>query len=135
MSRHPKLQILIIGIAVIFLSLLYFFYPAGYGSLHPDCLFHSFTGYFCPGCGAQRAASAILHGKLLKAADLNILFVCSLPLIGWSAFVFTWNSFKAAKLTQRIFYSPFFVKTVLSLVLVFWLLRNLPFYPFSWLAP
>ena len=135
MHRYPKIQIIFITIAVILLSLLYFFYPAGSGTFHPDCLFNAFTGLYCPGCGSQRAASAILHGNFFKAADLNLLFVLSIPLIAWSAFVYTWNAFKKNKLSQGIFYSPLFVKGFLCMVLLFWVVRNLPYPAFSWLAP
>jgi hypothetical protein len=135
MQRFAKLQILMVSIAVILLSLLYFFYPAGSGSFHPDCLFHQFTGLYCPGCGSQRAASALLHGQFLKAADLNVLFVASIPFIGWSGFVFTWNSFGDRKMSQKIFYSPVFVKGCLIIVVLFAILRNLPVTPFNRLAP
>jgi hypothetical protein len=135
MFTFPKLQILIVTIAVMLLSLLYFFYPAANGSFHPDCLFQKFTGLYCPGCGSQRAASALLHGKLLKAIDLNLLFVSSLPFVAWSAFVFTWNTFNVRQLSQKIFYSPVFVKVFFIIVLLFMVLRNLPYTPFSWLAP
>lgn len=135
MPRFGKLQILIVTIAVIFLSLLYFFYPAAGGSFHPNCPFNYFTGLYCPGCGAQRAASALLHGKFLKAADFNILFVISIPFVSWSGIVFTWNNFKSKKLSQRFFYSPVFVRVCLIVILLFAILRNIPFTPFKWLAP
>ena len=135
MHQYPKVQILLVTIAVITMSLLYFFYPAGSGSFHPNCIFHELTGLFCPGCGSQRATSALLHGNVIKAADLNILFIVSIPLILYSAFVFTWNGFNKRKISQRIFYSPVFVKAFLLVVIIFGILRNLPFYPFRWLAP
>src|SRR4051794_20906202 len=85
MKVYPLTQIIIIAIAVISLSLLYFFYPATGTSFHPKCLFHEWTGLYCPGCGSQRAVSALLHGDILKAIDLNILMVASLPFIFYSA--------------------------------------------------
>ena len=33
----------------------------------PPCLFHLFTGYYCPGCGGTRAAAALVHGRLLQS--------------------------------------------------------------------
>ena len=69
------------------------------------CIFHSFTGLDCPGCGSQRAASALLHGKFLQAIDYNILFVFLVPFVIYSAFVFTWNVFSNKKIRQNIFYS------------------------------
>src|SRR5690349_14681636 len=132
---YPKIQVFIIFIAVILLSLLYFFYPASNNSFHPNCPFNQLTGYYCPGCGSQRAASALLHGHLLHAMDFNILFVCSIPFVLYSAGVFTWNAFSDRKVTQRIFYSPVFVKVFFVLVVLFFILRNIPAFPFTWLAP
>ena len=132
---RQRLQIFIVTIAVIALSLLYFFYPASQGSFHPDCIFNKLTGLFCPGCGSQRAISALLHGDILRAADFNIMLLLSLPLLGYAAFVFICNAFKERKLEQRIFHSPLFAKSFLTIVLLFGILRNLPYYPFQWLAP
>src|SRR5688500_15995711 len=130
---RQQLQILIVTIAVIALSLLYFFYPASEGSFHPDCILNKLTGLFCPGCGSQRAVSALVHGDILQAADFNILLLLSLPLLGYAAFVFIYNAFKEQKLQQRIFYSPRFAKGFLTIVILFAILRNLPYYPFYWL--
>lgn len=45
----------------------------------PPCLFHSLTGYQCPGCGATRAARLLLQGELREAFRMNALFVLLLP--------------------------------------------------------
>jgi hypothetical protein len=133
--NRSYLQIVIILTAVIILSLLYFFYPATNSSFHPKCPFHSLTGLYCPGCGSQRATSALLHAHFLQAINYNVLLVLSMPFILYSAFVFAWNAFSARKMQQAIFYSPLFIKTVLVTVILFWVLRNIPVAPFSWLAP
>jgi len=117
------------------LSLLYFLFPASGYHFYPKCIFHEITGLNCPGCGSQRAVSALLHGHLLQAMDYNILCVVSIPFILYSAFVFCWNAFSDKKMKQAIFYSPVFVKTVLVTVLLFAVLRNIPVAPFNWLAP
>jgi len=128
-------QLVIVTIAVIILSLLYFFYPATDKSFYPKCIFHELTGFYCPGCGSQRAASALLHGQLLKAVDLNILFVLFVPLILYSGFVFTWNIFHERKMQQAIFYSPVFIRILLAVIIIFWIMRNIRIAPFNWLAP
>ena len=135
MRFYPLTQFFLVIIAVAILSLLYFFFPANAYSFYPDCIFHSLTGLFCPGCGSQRAVSSLLHGDLFKAIDFNLLMVLSIPLILYSAFVFTWNLFAEKKRSQQIFYSPLFIKIFLGAVLLFAVARNIPHAPFAWLAP
>jgi len=133
MDKKALTQFILVTIAVIVLSLLYFFYPAATNRFYPTCFFHSITGYDCPGCGSQRAASALLHGKITAALDYNILFVLLIPFVFYAAFVFSWNVFSRKKIQQHIFYSPVFVKILLCLVLAFWIFRNIPAGPFIWL--
>ncbi len=135
MNKSSIIQILITGIAVVVLSLLYFLFPATNTSFHPKCIFHLLTGLYCPGCGSQRAVSALLHGHVLLALHENILMVCCIPLLGYSAYIFVWNAFHAQKKMQRIFYSPVFVKGFLVVVIVFAILRNVAVAPFTLLAP
>ena len=132
---RQRLQILIVTIAVIALSLLYFFYPASSNSFHPDCIFLKLTGLYCPGCGSQRAVSALLHGNFYQAINFNLLLVLSIPFILYSAFVFSWNVFSENKLSQHIFYNPLFIKIFLAAVILFAITRNIPRQPFTWLAP
>lgn len=46
----------------------------------PRCLTYAWTGVLCPGCGAMRAAHALLSGDLTAALALNPLFVLAAPL-------------------------------------------------------
>ena len=135
MKRKNIIQIIIVSIAVIILSLLYFFYPATNKSFHPKCIFHEGTGLHCPGCGSQRSISALLKGNILQAIDYNVLLVVCLPFLLYAALAFTWNTFSKNKLQQAVFHSPVFAKTLLVVVILFWILRNVPVKPFSWLAP
>ena len=41
------------------------------------------TGTQCPGCGGLRAVNDLTNGQVLAAAKSNLLFVGSIPLIGW----------------------------------------------------
>lgn len=120
---------------VLLLALLYFFLDAREGDIFPHCPFNTLTGLYCPGCGSQRAISSLLHANFIQAAGFNILLVLSLPFLMYAAVVAGINAFVKHKLKQPIFYSPFFVKTVLVVVVVFFIARNIPSYPFTLLAP
>lgn len=55
-------------------------YPPAHHSFYPSCPVHEYLGILCPGCGATRALSALLHGHLADALHLNLLFVLLLPI-------------------------------------------------------
>lgn len=129
-----KKYILSILIVAILGSLLYFLFNPSFSEFFPKCIFYSLTGLDCPGCGSQRAAHALLHGNVLIAADYNIMVVLCLPLILYSAVVNTANVFLNKNWHQKIFYSNTFVIALFILVVSFWILRNIPLYPFQWLS-
>jgi len=128
-------RLIIISTAVLAIVLLYFFIDARAGDFFPHCPFHTLTGLYCPGCGSQRALSSLLHADFLQAFRFNILLVLSLPLLLFSAVAAFAGAYKKQPVKQKIFYSPLFVKSVLFTVILFWILRNIPAYPFSLLAP
>jgi hypothetical protein len=81
----------------------------------PKCPIHALTGLLCPGCGIQRAASALLHGDLSSAVQYNQL-IFALPLFFGAAIlsdVKKWNWLRSATI----------VAAVLTMVL-FTILRN-----------
>lgn len=62
--RHIKL---LAALALIICAvLLYCVNPVGH-TFVTKCTFKLITGYDCPGCGAQRAIHALLHGRLSEA--------------------------------------------------------------------
>ena len=96
-------------------------------------MFHELTGYYCPGCGSGRALRALLRGSFAEAFGYNALF----PLLGvpcgvllvreYLRFVFPGLGLRKAALPA------WFGPAALALILLFWLLRNLP--GFAFLAP
>jgi hypothetical protein len=111
--------------------LLYFFVEPKDGNL-PKCIFHQLTGFYCPGCGGQRSLHALLNGNFLLAIDYNLLFILLLPFILYFMFVFiTGKKYSGSS----FIYKPYFSLTIAIVVVSFWILRNIPVMPFSWLAP
>lgn len=100
----------------------------------PPCPFYLLTGRHCPGCGTLRALHQLLNGHLLMAFGLNPLAMLALPFIGY-AFL---SSLALAVRGQRlptVFIPAGGIWTLLAVIILFWILRNIPVYPFSWLAP
>ncbi len=122
-------------IAILFVVWLYFSFDAAKHSFFPSCLFYKYMHLYCPGCGSQRCLSALLHGHITKAFSYNVLLVMSLPLIVYSAVIYTVNVFRQKQIQQLFFYSPVFIKTCLWVVVGFFVVRNLPFSFLSVLRP
>jgi hypothetical protein len=93
------------------------------------CPFHLLTGLYCPGCGSLRGLHSILNGNFLAALHYNALMVFSLPFI-----IYSYKEISGKEL-KRIFVKPVFIWLLLVLVLLFWIIRNIPVYPFTVLAP
>lgn len=123
------LLLLIIGVAVLF----YVLDPNQY-VLFPKCAFHSLTGAYCPGCGSQRALHSLLHLDFAGVVSYNFLFLpAALLLLYHYSHPFLNNIFNWK--LPNIFYMKYTPIVILAVVILFWILRNLPVYPFSALAP
>lgn len=102
----------------------------------PPCIFHELTGLHCFGCGSGRALLALLRLDLYAAFRFNPLFILFLPFLSYYllkvyvGFVFGWDLLPFPK---RIGFGV--GVAVLVTVLAFGVLRNLPFFPFTLLAP
>ena len=128
--HHSFKKFFLVVVVLVFL-LLFFLFDARLGGF-PQCPFYLLTGWFCPGCGSQRAISALVHGDIFQALRYNTLMMMFLPLLLYSAFVkFKYDGVQKIKLL----YSPVFVKIILMVVVSFWIFRNIPVFPFSILAP
>ena len=128
-NRFLRISILLVAAGA--LLLLYFFVEPKNGIL-PKCFFHELTGLYCPGCGVQRSFHALLNGHVLTAIDYNLLFILFLPLIIFFILAFSLGRKHSA---TSFIYKPVFSFTVVIVVVSFWVLRNIPYIPFSWLAP
>lgn len=133
-SKKTKTIVLFaMGMACV-IALFFVFNPTEHSYFLP-CPFRYATGYHCPGCGSQRAIHQLLHGEFIVAFWLNPLMVLSLPLIiyslGQKAYNFVFNT----RYRVGLFYRKWFIYGYFGVVVLFWVLRNLPQYPFSLLSP
>lgn len=112
---------------------LYSFNPANTG-VYPICPFHSVTGFYCPGCGSGRAMHQLLHGNVAAAMRLNPLAVVLLPPTAYGMLSLA-LPFVGLKRLPSKFIPAFWIWTLLAVILLFGVLRNIPCYPFTLLAP
>ncbi len=122
----------VVGAAGV-LGILYFVNPST-STLYPTCPFLAFTGCYCPGCGSLRALHQITRGHVAAAFGLNPMLVLSLPFVGY--FFASRASLVLRGRPLKAFFIPSaFVWTLLAIIMLYWVARNLPAYPFSLLAP
>jgi len=119
-------------VSLVVVVLLWQFDPNQNGSPLPPCPSRWLTGLYCPGCGATRALHALLHGDIEKAFSMNVVFVTALPIV--ILLILQQANVLPAVLqkTARVFSDA---RPWAWLLISFAVLRNLPWYPFSLLAP
>jgi Protein of unknown function (DUF2752) len=115
------------------LALLRLYDPASSG-LFPPCPLHYFTGLYCPGCGSLRALHQLLLGNWHTAWAMNPLTCVLLPFLiyGLASELGLW--LRGRPLPQ-IFIPGKWIYVLCAVIVLFGILRNLPFYPFDLLAP
>ena len=133
LCRDQNIYLGTLGIALVAIFTFSLWSPLEY-DFYPKCWFFQSTGIFCPGCGSQRAFHYLLRGNILLALHHNLLIFLALPLLG-IAF---------AQRTQAVWFRhspphrqphPNFLWFILLLTILYWLLRNIPIYPLTLLAP
>jgi len=112
---------------------LHFVDPVSF-QFSPKCFFHSLTGYYCPGCGTARALFSLVHGDIAGAIGYNVLAVFSLPFLLYALVAETLRVFLRVKI-KTVFIPAVWLWILFIAIVAFWILRNLPAWPFSLLAP
>lgn len=92
---------------------------------YPVCPLLRFAGVYCPGCGGLRSAHAVAHGDLGAALGSNALAV-----VGYALFAVLWVLWTvraAAGKPLRIDLKPLHWWGIGAVLLIFTVVRNLPF--------
>lgn len=120
---------------ITFLCIYYYVINPNKTSLALPCLFKLLTGLNCTGCGGQRAFHFLLHGEFLQASRYNIL-IYFLPFLLYVAFasiqMYILNS---KKYVIKFIFSNEIGILILVFLIIFTVLRNIPYEPFIYLAP
>lgn len=105
-----------------------------HASIFPACPLLKFTGIACPGCGLTRGFHALFHGDVVGALDYNLIlpgFFMFFLYVYVSHFLTLFRGYGLQwSIKSQVVLWAFF-----AIAIVFAVLRNLPFYPFSWMYP
>lgn len=119
---------------IVTLAVLFFALNPNEHAIFPRCPFNVLTGYYCPGCGSQRAIHSLLHLNFAGVARNNILFIPTVVLVVYHYTYSFVNSLFGLKL-PNVFYLKHTPWVICLVIGAFAVLRNIPYYPFSLLAP
>lgn len=97
------------------------------------CYFYDLTGLYCPGCGSGRAVAAMLRGDFLQAFRWNpMIYLLGIPSLGILVYEYIRIVFGVRRL-KPVTPPVWLMRSVLVLLIAFWVLRNTAL--FSFLAP
>ena len=134
MEKDRKVVLTAIWAGVIAVTVyLYIVNPATF-RFHPKCPFYVTSGLYCPGCGTSRALHQLLHGNLKAALDYNPFAVIVLPYLVYSLISYTLLVMRGRQLPGRL-WPGWIIWSFIGVLIAFWILRNIPLFPFTWLAP
>ncbi len=131
--KIQPIHYIVFALAIVAGVYYFFINPSDY-SILPQCPSYKYTGTYCPGCGSQRAIHSLLHGDFAGMMAYNPMFLPVGMLLFWHWGILLTNRIKNTRYLSPMYHSRF-PYIVLVIVLLYWLLRNIPYYPFSWLAP
>jgi len=98
------------------------------------CPFNLLTGLYCPGCGSTRSLHHLLNGRLFTAFSFNPMLMILLPFLLFHFIRKGINSFRGRP-TPLFLKNPKMAWALFGFMMLFWILRNIPLYPFTFLAP
>lgn len=130
----------IIGIisllVLLFIVFLYYNYQESDSNWSVQCGLYRTTGLYCPGCGGQRAFHYLLHGYIIKSLRYNVLLVVGIPFFFYLYYILVQvYLLKGTYNAKGVLFSKKFAIVFLLILLVYFVLRNIPLSPFTYLIP
>ncbi|MFT4088373.1 MAG: DUF2752 domain-containing protein [Gordonia sp. (in: high G+C Gram-positive bacteria)] len=121
--------VVVAGVASV-CTCIWFADPTTPGGPLPTCPTKALLHIDCPGCGSLRAIYSLMHGDLGAALRFNALGVAALVMLAAAFVTYTvglWSE-RPVRSWQKFRYAP---AVVLSVTLIWFVIRNLPFAPFT----
>jgi len=96
----------------------------------PVCPTKALLGIDCPGCGSLRMLYSLMHGNLAAAVRFNALGLVAVGLLVWAYAAWTYGRVVGRRITSWQHHRWSAVVT-LALVMTWFVVRNIPFAPFT----
>ena len=122
-KKYTPFYIILLIVFVFGSVYLYNHKPTSGNKYLPKCIFHEMTHLYCPGCGVTRAYYSLLHGDFAMAFRYNPMVF---PLVTMAVLI---------AIFPRLSRTNYVIVPLLIVIITFWIVRNLPWYPFTLLAP
>lgn len=90
----------------------------------PECVFHAFTGYYCPGCGGSRAVIALFEGHPIQSALYHPFFFYAVCVGGWFMISQTIARLSRGRLKVGMHYRDLYLWIALVLIAANWMIKN-----------
>jgi hypothetical protein len=128
MIRKNSIKWIIFAAVSFILFLTYWYFDPYKNNFFPDCIFHHLTGYKCPLCGSQRSLHYLFNFEIVNAFKENILLIISIPyiLLRFYFYLFKPKTYNKLRIFG-LFFSKFSIYIVLIIIIVFGIVRNIPF--------
>jgi len=104
--------------------------PTTPGGFLPVCPTKALLGIDCPGCGGMRMAYSVMHGDIPAALHYNAVTFVFMLLFVWSMVAWTLGRLRGRAMDSWLHWR--WTPLAFSVVFVVWfVIRNLPFAPFT----
>ncbi len=90
----------------------------------PPCVFHKWTGYYCPGCGGTRAVKALLRGDVIGSFFYHPVVLYGAVLYGWYMLSHTVEYLSKGRLRISMPYTEKYLYGAVFIILIQWILKN-----------
>lgn len=104
--------------------------PTTPGGPLPVCPTKALLGIDCPGCGSLRMLYSLLHGDVAGAARYNALGLVAVVLLVWAFGAWTYGRVVGRRIASWQ-HQRWSAAIALAIVGVWFVIRNLPFAPFT----
>jgi hypothetical protein len=106
-------------------------------SFYPKCVLHQFTGIHCTGCGFTRSLHSLANGDVSQAVAFNALSMLFFPYLALMGLRWAWRYLWDVKpyMPPPMAVNKWLMRALVTGVILFTILRNIPIEPFMFLAP